>query len=313
MRRPPALVGLLALLTSLFVAVPAAPAMAHSYTYTVETRGAVTSDVGHFAAVARQTLADPRGWSLDGGIQFTEVPSGGGFSLVLATPDAVAAAAPICSAEWSCRVGEQVLINEDRWNTATASWTDTLANYRHYVINHEVGHWLGLDHRSCPAPGAPAPVMQQQSISLDGCVTNTWPLASERTDLATTLGVHSYLDDVGPVLHPGQELVAGQRLTSPSGAYRAEMQADGNVVVYAGTRVLWHSGTYGRPGSRLVMQGDGNLVVYSPTWRPLWHSVTWRHPGAWLILQDDGNLVIYDAQHRPLWDTGVDPALRPGR
>ena len=46
-------------------------------------------------------------------------------------------------------------------------------------MNHEVGHWLGLGHLDCPAPGGPAPVMRQQSIDLPGCAFNAWPLDAE--------------------------------------------------------------------------------------------------------------------------------------
>ena len=56
-----------------------------------------------------------------------------------------------------------------------------LANYRTMVINHETGH--RLDHRDnetvCQQAGEPAPLMQQQSISLRGCTINEWPLDSE--------------------------------------------------------------------------------------------------------------------------------------
>lgn len=56
----------------------------------------------------------------------------------------------------------------------------SLHDYRHDVINHEAGHWLGLVHVGCPGAGEPAPVMQQQSIGLDGCDANVWPLPHER-------------------------------------------------------------------------------------------------------------------------------------
>jgi predicted Zn-dependent protease len=43
------------------------------------------------------------------------------------------------------------------------------------MVNHEVGHYLGLGHVGCPKKGAKAPVMMQQSISLGGCVPEAWP------------------------------------------------------------------------------------------------------------------------------------------
>ena len=144
--------------------------------------GAVSASVNEFKSQAAATLNDSRGWSR-AGARFVQVPSGGDFVLVLSEANELARRyAPGCSAEYSCRVGQFVIINQDRWMGATPSWNAAgggLRDYRHMVINHEIGHWLGHGHPSCPASGKPAPVMLQQSIDLQGCKFNPWPLQSE--------------------------------------------------------------------------------------------------------------------------------------
>ena len=89
-----------------------------------------------------------------------------------------------CSAEYSCRVGDNVIINLDRWNGGIGNWMEAggnLARYRTMVINHEVGHALGhIDNETtCAGAGKPAPLMQEQSMHLDGCTVNEWPLDDE--------------------------------------------------------------------------------------------------------------------------------------
>ncbi len=150
-------------------------------TYSVIQKGVTSADFASFQANANATMNDSRGWARLG-MSFRQVASGGEFVLVLSQASLVPSFSSACSADWSCRVGQYVIINQDRWNGATTAWNNaggSLRDYQHMVINHEVGHWLGHDHLSCSGAGNLAPIMLQQSIDLQGCKFNPWPLASE--------------------------------------------------------------------------------------------------------------------------------------
>ena len=151
-------------------------------TYSIRSAGTIKGNLSEFATSAQQTLNDPRGWAqMD--VRFVQVESGGMFTLYLSQASLLPSfSAAGCSVDWSCRAGNNVIINDDRWMGATSSWNaagGSLANYRHMVVNHEVGHWLGHDHEYCGGAGQLAPVMQQQSMGLQGCSFNPWPLKSE--------------------------------------------------------------------------------------------------------------------------------------
>ncbi|HEX6150642.1 DUF3152 domain-containing protein [Nocardioides sp.] len=156
-------------------------ALRRTATYRIETRGTITARMRVFRRQVAQTFADPRGWR-SAGVGFRRVKKGGDFSVVLAEASTVPSFSSVCSAQWSCRVGRYVIINQLRWKNASPSWNRArkpLREYRHMVVNHETGHWLGHGHLGCGADRRLAPVMMQQSKGLDGCRHNPWPLASE--------------------------------------------------------------------------------------------------------------------------------------
>ena len=158
-------------------------------TYDVTTRGSISADFNQFKIMSNQSLNDSRGWARMN-VAFREVTSGGQFTLVLSEASQLPSFSSGCSSEYSCRAGRYVVINQDRWQGATSSWNSaggSLRDYRHMVVNHEVGHWLGHGHSSCGGAGQAATVMQQQSIDLQGCSFNPWPLASEL--YSGTLGI----------------------------------------------------------------------------------------------------------------------------
>ena len=169
------------LMTTLPLLAP--PAAAHStYTYKIVYDGRITADKAVFERRVALTYADERGWRR-AGITFRRVPasSPSSFTVVLAQASRVPSYSPVCSVAYSCRVGRYVIINQDRWRYGVSHWPSTLTSYRRMVVNHETGHWLRLGHRSCPGTGRAAPVMQQQSKSLQGCRANAWPTTAEVT------------------------------------------------------------------------------------------------------------------------------------
>ncbi|AJR18238.1 DUF3152 domain-containing protein [Pimelobacter simplex] len=151
--------------------------------YSVRVKGRLGpgADVAAFRRLAQETYDDARGWRAKG-VRFVQVRRGGAFTLWLSEASRVPGFSSVCSAQWSCRVGRNVVINVERWQHASPAWNRlgrSLRDYRHMVVNHETGHWLGRGHASCPRAGALAPVMMQQSKGLHGCRANPWPTPRE--------------------------------------------------------------------------------------------------------------------------------------
>jgi len=243
-----------------------ATTQSRTYTYSLATRGTITADTQFFAMHVAQTLNDPRGWSLGGAIEFRQVGSGGDFTVYLAEAGTLPSFGYPCSSMWSCRVGRNVIINQTRWQQATDSWRGagaSLDSYRHYVVNHETGHWLGFGHASCPGSGQAAPVMQQQSKGLNGCRHNTWPVSGERSTAGSRHGVG--VRSAGPETQRIDVGQAGDRVLAcdwngdgreTPGVVRGNEWRLRNDLISGGPAVRF---TYGDVGDRFVCgDWDGN-------------------------------------------------------
>lgn len=161
-------------------------------TYTVASRGSVTADLNEFAAQFNETLNSSLGWSRLG-VRFEQVATGGRFTAWLSEASQMTTfSSSGCDETVSCRVGSNVVINQTRWLNGSDAWNGaggSLRDYRHMVVNHETGHWLGHGHRYCGGAGQAAPVMQQQTIDMQGCMPNSWPQSHEM--YSPTLGIRS--------------------------------------------------------------------------------------------------------------------------
>jgi hypothetical protein len=150
--------------------------------YRVAVEDGVGLDVEDFGAAVEEILSDPRSWTAGATVRFQRVAEGteANFTIYLASP---ATSERMCRTDGlntdrytNCRLHDgRVIINTARWLTAVVNYGAPLADYRAYAVNHEVGHQLGYGHEACPGPGRPAPVMQQQTLALAGCLPYGWP------------------------------------------------------------------------------------------------------------------------------------------
>ncbi|MFF9915124.1 DUF3152 domain-containing protein [Streptomyces sp. NPDC013457] len=148
--------------------------------YRVQVEGGIDLSASQVATEIQQILDHPRGWAANGRGRFQLVSENADFVIRIATP---ATADKLCLAqglnthgELNCETTDGVVVNLKRWLLGSPTFAGTPAEYRHLIINHEVGHEIGIrSHMSCPGSGRPAPVMMQQIKGLKGCRSNAYP------------------------------------------------------------------------------------------------------------------------------------------
>lgn len=147
-------------------------------TYSVEVEPGLGLDPSSVAATVDAALLDARSWARDRRLERTASPTAARIRVLVASPgtvDRLCRGVGLDTGGYlSCWTGRFAALNVDRWRNGVPTFGD-IALYRRYLVNHEVGHGLGFGHVGCPAQGALAPVMMQQSISLGGCRPNGWP------------------------------------------------------------------------------------------------------------------------------------------
>jgi hypothetical protein len=176
--------------TGKFEAVPSfekTPGKGRKIRYRVDVEKGLGLDGTLFAMAVQKTLNDNRSWAHGGAMTFEQISSGEPeFVITLASPGT--------TAYWCAKSGldttvdnvscdsastDRVMINAFRWAQGAETYgAKAMLPYRQMLINHEVGHRLGFDHVTCRTAGSLAPVMQQQTKSLDiggiKCRPNPW-------------------------------------------------------------------------------------------------------------------------------------------
>ncbi|MFE4636434.1 DUF3152 domain-containing protein [Streptomyces sp. NPDC056773] len=155
--------------------------------YRVDVEQGLGLDPQLFAEAVHRTLNDDRSWGHGGTKTFERVPGGeADFVITLASPGTTGVwcrksglDTTIDNVSCDSASTDRVMINAYRWAQGSATYgPGQMFAYRQMLINHEVGHRLGHGHVSCQTPGALAPIMQQQTKSLDinniQCKPNPW-------------------------------------------------------------------------------------------------------------------------------------------
>ncbi|MGA5063419.1 DUF3152 domain-containing protein [Streptomyces exfoliatus] len=148
--------------------------------YRVQVEDGIDLSAREAAVEIQRILAHPRSWAAHDRGRFQLVSQNADFVIRIATPDTADA---LCArqglntrGELNCETVDGVVVNLKRWMLGSPTFAGPPAEYRHLIINHEVGHEIGIrTHMGCPGPGKLAPAMMQQIKGLNGCRSNAYP------------------------------------------------------------------------------------------------------------------------------------------
>ena len=176
-----------------------------TFRYRVLVEKGLDTTTNDFAKAVSKIFQSKTGW-MQAGLNFVQVTNNEDFTVFLAQPRSVDRLCRPLTTEGtlSCAISGKAVINAKRWFEGAETWNgNDVPGYRNYLVNHEVGHLLGLGHTGCPEEGAPAPVMLPQTRYLKGCTASG--LISER-DLQMIARVMPLLRRRLKIARPGRLL-----------------------------------------------------------------------------------------------------------
>jgi len=140
-----------------------------------------------FRALVEPLIQHPRGWASHGHvfhlngtnthhplITITLAPQ---VALDVMFPDFSQERLSLCDMDT-----REIFLNEQRWYREYDDDKSglSLPAYRLYMVQHEIGHALGLGHAKCGGPGENSPIMVQQTKGTGAC--KPYPFVSTPRD-----------------------------------------------------------------------------------------------------------------------------------
>jgi len=152
------------------------------YRYTVLIEPGINRSLHSFKKRVKKTLDDSRSWC----VHFVEDEKNPDFLIILSKEATIRESCGfkgLSCADWSENI---IYLNYNNWCKGSEKSGLNLEDYRTYVINHEIGHILGLHEHLKPKNGCRVPVMNQSTRGIGKGLPNMWPLKQEQ-DLVRAL------------------------------------------------------------------------------------------------------------------------------
>jgi len=153
-----------------------------SLKYKVSIESNIKRNLKNFKSEINSILSHKKSWK----VKFLENNSGFDFEIILASAKNIKSYCNFSKLSCTDIRQRKIYINNSRWLNGAKPSKLSLKNYRIYLINHEVGHILGLSHAT-PIKNRKVPVMNQHTLGIYPGNPWMWPLLSEQKKLKKLL------------------------------------------------------------------------------------------------------------------------------